>query len=38
MTGLKHAGLPWELGVAETHQCLVMNGLRDRVVVQTDGE
>ena len=32
-----NAGLPWELGLAETHQTLVMNGLRDRVIVQTDG-
>ena len=35
---LKHAGLPWELGLAETHQVLVENGLRDRIVVQTDGQ
>ena len=38
MSSLKHAGLPWELGVAETQQVLVMNGLRDRIVVQTDGQ
>jgi glutamate synthase (NADPH/NADH) large chain len=38
LTGIKHAGLPWELGLAETHQCLVMNDLRSRVVVQTDGQ
>jgi glutamate synthase (NADPH/NADH) len=37
-TGIKHAGLPWELGLAETHQTLVLNGLRSRVVVQTDGQ
>jgi len=34
----RHTGLPWELGVAETHQTLVRNGLRDRVVLQTDGQ
>jgi glutamate synthase domain-containing protein 2/glutamate synthase domain-containing protein 1/glutamate synthase domain-containing protein 3 len=38
MSSLKHAGLPWELGLAETQQVLVMNGLRDRIVVQTDGQ
>ncbi|KAI7788823.1 enhancer-2 of am [Diaporthe eres] len=37
-TGIKHAGLPWELGLAETHQTLVLNDLRGRVVVQTDGQ
>ncbi|MCR4300798.1 MAG: glutamate synthase large subunit [Sulfuricaulis sp.] len=37
-SSLKHAGLPWELGVAETQQVLVMNKLRDRIVVQTDGQ
>lgn len=37
-TGIKHAGLPWELGVAETHQILTMNNLRSRVVVQADGQ
>lgn len=37
-TGLKGAGLPWELGLAETQQTLVLNGLRDRVKVQTDGQ
>eukprot|EP00127_Corallochytrium_limacisporum_P005293 Clim_evm24s202 gene=Clim_evmTU24s202 len=37
-TGIKHAGLPWELGLAETHQTLVLNGLRGRVIVQTDGQ
>uniref|UniRef100_A0A7S1TF03 glutamate synthase (NADH) n=1 Tax=Compsopogon caeruleus TaxID=31354 RepID=A0A7S1TF03_9RHOD len=36
-TGIKHAGLPWELGIAETHQVLVMNGLRGRVSLETDG-
>ena len=38
MSSLKHAGLPWELGLAETQQVLVQNGLRDRIVVQTDGQ
>ncbi len=37
-TSIKHAGLPWELGVAETHQVLVRNRLRGRIVVQTDGQ
>lgn len=37
-TSIKHAGLPWELGLSETHQTLVKNGLRGRVVVQTDGQ
>ncbi|SPQ99031.1 unnamed protein product (mitochondrion) [Plasmodiophora brassicae] len=37
-TGIKHAGAPWELGLAETHQTLVRNGLRSRVVLQTDGQ
>ncbi|KAI0797625.1 hypothetical protein C8Q75DRAFT_739017 [Abortiporus biennis] len=37
-TGIKHAGLPWELGLAETHQTLVLNDLRGRVTVQTDGQ
>ncbi|KXJ96989.1 glutamate synthase [Microdochium bolleyi] len=37
-TGIKYAGLPWELGLAETHQTLVLNDLRGRVVVQTDGQ
>ena len=37
VTSIKHAGLPWELGLAEAHQVLVRNGLRDRVVLQTDG-
>jgi glutamate synthase domain-containing protein 2/glutamate synthase domain-containing protein 1/glutamate synthase domain-containing protein 3 len=38
LTSIKHAGLPWELGIAETQQILVMNGLRGRVVLQTDGQ
>ena len=37
-TSIKHAGLPWELGLAETHQTLMLNGLRDRVVLETDGK
>jgi len=37
LTSVKHAGLPWELGLAETHQTLVMNDLRSRVTLQTDG-
>ncbi len=37
ITSIKHAGLPWELGISETHQTLVMNDLRSRVVLQTDG-
>lgn len=37
-TGIKHAGLPWELGVSETHQVLVMNNLRSRIVLQADGQ
>nr|MBA3482083.1 glutamate synthase subunit alpha [Pirellulales bacterium] len=37
LTSIKHAGLPWELGIAETHQTLVMNDLRSRVILQTDG-
>ncbi len=36
-TSIKHAGLPWELGLAETHQVLVKNDLRGRIIVQTDG-
>ena len=35
---LKHAGAPWELGLAETQQTLLRNGLRDRIVVQVDGQ
>jgi glutamate synthase (NADPH/NADH) large chain len=38
LSSIRHAGLPWELGVAETHQTLVMNKLRSRIVVQTDGQ
>ena len=38
LTSLKHAGIPWELGLAETHQVLVANDLRSRIVVQTDGQ
>ncbi len=37
-TSIRHAGLPWELGLSETHQTLVLNGLRDRVRLQTDGQ
>ncbi len=37
-TSIKNAGLPWELGLAETHQTLVLNKLRDRVIVETDGK
>ena len=37
-TSIKHAGLPWELGLAETHQTLLLNKLRDRVVLETDGQ
>lgn len=37
-TGIKYAGLPWELGLAETHQTLVLNDLRGRIIVQTDGQ
>jgi len=37
-TSIKHAGIPWELGLAETHQVLVKNDLRGRIVVQTDGQ
>ena len=38
LTSLKHAGVPWELGLAETQQVLVLNNLRDRIVVQVDGQ
>ncbi len=38
LTSLKHAGAPWEIGLAETQQTLLLNGLRDRIVVQTDGQ
>ncbi|WP_017380520.1 glutamate synthase large subunit [Paenisporosarcina sp. TG-14] len=37
-SSLKHTGLPWEIGLAETHQTLLLNGLRDRIVVETDGK
>ena len=35
---IHNAGLPWELGLAETHQTLIMNGLRNRVRIETDGK
>src|SRR5437870_3161638 len=38
LTSIKHAGIPWELGLAETQQVLVLNDLRGRIVVQTDGQ
>ena len=38
LTSIKHAGLPWELGIAETHQTLVLSDLRSRVTLQTDGQ
>ena len=38
LTAIKHSGIPWELGLAETQQVLVLNKLRDRIVVQTDGQ
>ena len=38
LTSLKHAGSPWELGLAETQQTLLLNGLRDRIMVQVDGQ
>jgi len=38
LSSIKHTGLPWELGLAETHQTLVMNNLRSRVVLETDGQ
>ena len=38
LTSLKHAGVPWELGLAEAQQTLLLNGLRDRIVVQADGQ
>ena len=38
LTSIKHGGVPWELGLAETQQVLMMNGLRDRIVVQVDGQ
>ncbi|WP_238420676.1 glutamate synthase large subunit [Gordonia sp. 'Campus'] len=38
LTSMKHAGAPWEIGLAETQQTLLLNGLRDRIVVQVDGQ
>tara|TARA_Y100000385_G_scaffold291401_1_gene369167 strand:- start:22103 stop:26614 length:4512 start_codon:yes stop_codon:yes gene_type:complete len=38
LSSIRHAGLPWELGLAETHQTLVQNKIRDRVTIQTDGQ
>ena len=38
LSSIKHAGAPWELGLAETHQTLVLNNLRSRIVVETDGQ
>ncbi len=38
LTSIKHAGVPWELGLAETHQTLVLNDLRSRITVETDGQ
>lgn len=38
LTSMKHAGAPWELGLAETQQTLLLNGLRDRIIVQVDGQ
>jgi glutamate synthase (NADPH) large chain len=38
LTSIKHAGMPWELGLSEAHQVLIKNGLRSRVVLQTDGQ
>jgi len=38
LTSIKHAGLPWELGLAEAHQTLILNNLRSRIVVETDGQ
>ncbi len=38
LSSIKHAGIPWEIGLAETQQTLVLNGLRDRIVVQADGQ
>ncbi|MNB74657.1 Ferredoxin-dependent glutamate synthase 1 [compost metagenome] len=38
MNSIRHAGLPWELGLAETHQTLILNNLRDRVVLESDGK
>src|SRR5262249_23929827 len=38
LTSIKHAGVPWELGLAETHQTLLLNDLRSRVTLETDGQ
>src|SRR5947209_13367027 len=38
LTSVKHAGIPWELGLAETHQILVLNELRSRITVEVDGQ
>ena len=38
LTSIKHAGVPWELGLAETHQTLVLNNLRGRITIETDGQ
>ncbi|HET8783208.1 MAG TPA: glutamate synthase large subunit, partial [Pyrinomonadaceae bacterium] len=38
LTSIKHAGAPWELGLAETHQTLLLNGLRSRITIETDGQ
>jgi glutamate synthase (ferredoxin) len=38
LSSIHHSGLPWELGLAETHQTLLLNGLRDRITVETDGQ
>lgn len=38
LSSIKHAGMPWELGLAETHQTLVLNNLRSRIAVETDGQ
>ena len=38
LSSIKHAGIPWEIGLAETQQTLVLNGLRDRILVQCDGQ
>ncbi|HXU81868.1 MAG TPA: glutamate synthase-related protein, partial [Polyangia bacterium] len=38
LTSIKHAGIPWELGLAETHQVLLLNNLRSRITVETDGQ
>ena len=38
LTAIKHGGIPWELGLAETQQVLMLNSLRDRIIVQVDGQ